>query len=301
MEYSCNDIAKDQQPSYAAARKLENSRSWVHCKNLSRMEILMSRVRTPAVAGYFYPADPRELRGLIDGYLAAVPAEGPVPKAVVVPHAGYVYSGAVAASVYARLRPARGRITRVVLLGPAHRVGVSGLALPDAETFLTPLGRVAVDPIVAAHLADLPQVHVNGAAHAQEHSLEVQLPFLQEVLGEFVVVPLVVGDAGPAEVGEVLERLWGGDDTLIVVSTDLSHYHDYATAQRRDRATSAAVEKLEYERIGYDDACGRNSLNGLLWVARRRGLRVQRVDLRNSGDTAGGRERVVGYGAYAVQ
>lgn len=261
----------------------------------------MSRVRTAAVAGYFYPADPRELRRLIDGYLAAVPPDGPVPKALIAPHAGYVYSGPVAASVYARLRPARGRVSRVVLLGPAHRVGLSGLALPDAEAFLTPLGRVAVDPLVATHLADLPQVQVNGAAHAQEHSLEVQLPFLQELLGEFSLVPLVVGDAAPAEVGAVLERLWGGDETLIVVSTDLSHYHDYATAQRRDRATSAAVEELAYERIGFDDACGRNSLNGLLWVARRRGLRVQLLDLRNSGDTAGGRERVVGYGAYVVQ
>jgi MEMO1 family protein len=261
----------------------------------------MASVRNPAVAGLFYPADPRELRAMIAGFFAEAKAEGAVPKAIIAPHAGYVYSGPIAASVYARLRPARGRITRVVLLGPAHRVGFEGLALANADCFVTPLGRVPVDAEAVALVVDLPQVHRLDAAHAQEHSLEVHLPFLQEALGEFRLLPLVVGDTTPDEVGEVLERLWGGEETLIVVSSDLSHYRDYATAQRLDRATSDAIERLAPEAIGYDQACGRNPVNGLLRAARRHGLHAHTIDLRNSGDTAGSRDRVVGYGAYVFE
>lgn len=262
----------------------------------------MAQARHPAVAGLFYPADPRALRETVADFLAAAPAVATsAPKAIIVPHAGYVYSGPVAAAAYACLRPVRGRVTRVVLLGPSHRVSFDGLALTGADSYMTPLGCVPIDAEAAAKLADLPQVRVLDAAHAQEHSLEVQLPFLQEVLGEFVLVPLVVGEATPKEVGEVLERLWGGPETLIVISSDLSHYHDYATAQTRDRATARAIEALRYEDIGYEDACGRNPVNGLLYVARRRGLHVRTVDLRNSGDTAGARDRVVGYGAYVLE
>lgn len=260
----------------------------------------MAGTRPPAVAGSFYPADPKQLRTMVDGYLASAQTDDVAPKAIIVPHAGYIYSGPVAASAYARLKGLRGRVTRVVLLGPSHRVGFSGLAFSSADYYDTPLGRIPLDRHAEELLAGLPQVRVYDAAHAREHSLEVHLPFLQETLSEFTLVPLVVGDATPAEVGEVLERLWGGPETLIVISSDLSHYHDYATAQRLDRATSQAIEALRYEDIGYDAACGRNPVNGLLYVARQRGLHARTIDLRNSGDTAGPRDQVVGYGAYVV-
>jgi AmmeMemoRadiSam system protein B len=262
----------------------------------------------------FYPDDPRELRAMLTEFLSVAPPAGAVPKAIIAPHAGYIYSGPVAASVYARLKPARGVITRVVLLGPSHRVPFKGLALSSAARFTTPLGDIALDQEAAERIKNLPQVKVFDRAHADEHSLEVQLPFLQVVLAtpgmeeveprreqrpsEFTLVPLVVGEASAEEVGEVLERLWGGPETLIVVSSDLSHYHDYATARRMDTATSEAIEALRYEDIGYDDACGRIPVSGLLHIARRRGLHGKTVDLRNSGDTAGPRNQVVGYGAY---
>jgi len=261
----------------------------------------MHSIRPPAVAGLFYPADADELRTLVDDLLQRAPDTGAAPpKAVIVPHAGYVYSGPIAASAYARLRPLRGRITRVVLLGPAHRVAFRGLAASAADAFRTPLGDIPLDTAAMAMLARLPQVQALDDAHALEHSLEVQLPFLQVVLGGFALIPLVVGTAGYAEVTEVLDLLWGGPETLIVISSDLSHYHDYATAQRLDRATSAAIEALAPERIDYDDACGRTPVGGLLQAARARGLHAQTVDLRNSGDTAGPRNQVVGYGAYAI-
>jgi AmmeMemoRadiSam system protein B len=260
----------------------------------------MAGTRPPAVAGSFYPADPKQLRTMVDGFLAAAQADGAAPKAIIAPHAGYIYSGPVAASVYARLKALRGRIARAVLLGPSHRIGFAGLALSSADYYETPLGRIPLDRHAEKLLAGLPQVRVFDGAHAREHSLEVHLPFLQETLGEFTLIPLVVGDAAPQAVGEVLERLWGGPETLIVISSDLSHYHDYATAQRLDRATSHAIESLRYEDIGYDAACGRNPVSGLLYVARKRGLHARTLDLRNSGDTAGPRDRVVGYGAYVV-
>jgi hypothetical protein len=261
----------------------------------------MSIVRTPAVAGMFYPSDARELKAAVAQYLAAADTGGGVPKAIIAPHAGYIYSGPIAGTVYARLQPARGTISRVVLLGPAHRVGFRGLACSSAAYFETPLGRIETDHAAIQSIRDLPQVRVHDAAHAQEHSLEVHLPFLQEVLGAFRLVPLAVGAASAPEVGEVLERLWGGPETLIVISSDLSHYHDYASAQQRDRATSRAIETLDIDAIGYDDACGRDPVNGLLYVARRKGLHAHTIDLRNSGDTAGTRDSVVGYGAYVFE
>lgn len=261
----------------------------------------MAKIRNPAVAGLFYPDDPQTLRVMVANYLNAVPAADNAPKAIIAPHAGYIYSGPVAASVYARIKPARERITRVALLGPAHRVGFHGLALSSAEYFVTPLGRIAVEREVVDKVSRLSQVHVMDSAHAQEHSLEVHLPFLQETLGEFSLVPLVVGQTGPEEVAEVLGLLWGGPETLIVISSDLSHYHDYQTAQVLDRATSRAIEQLRPDDIDYDDACGRDPVNGLLHLARRRGLKATTVDLRNSGDTAGPRDSVVGYGAYSFE
>jgi AmmeMemoRadiSam system protein B len=260
----------------------------------------MTSIRQPAVAGTFYPDRPEDLRGTLAALLDAAEAEGDAPKAIIAPHAGYIYSGPVAASAYALLRPARGRIRRVVLLGPAHRVGFAGLALPADEAFLTPLGQVSVDAEAAASLRDLPQVRIYDAPHSREHSLEVHLPFLQQVLGEFRLVPLVVGEASPGEVGEVIERLWGGSETLVVVSSDLSHYHDYLTAQRLDTATADAIDEFRFEDLAPERACGAAPVSGLLWVARQRGLSVRRLDLRNSGDTAGPRDQVVGYGAWAI-
>ena len=260
----------------------------------------MAAIRRPAVAGIFYPADPVQLGAMVNSYLAAAgPAEAAtVPKAIIAPHAGFVYSGAIAASAYARIEPARATITRVVLIGPSHRVALKGLALPGAEGFATPFGTVQVDATAVAAIAGLPQVSVMQAAHADEHSLEVHLPFLQRALDDFTLVPLVVGEATADDVAEVLELLWGGAETLIVISSDLSHYHDYETARRMDARTSEAIEVLDGGRIGYDDACGRIPVGGLLAVARRRGMSAATIDLRNSGDTAGPSERVVGYGAY---
>lgn len=259
----------------------------------------MQTVRTPAVAGLFYPANATELHTQVQQFLNQIelPAEPP-PKAIIVPHAGYIYSGPIAASAYARLKSAQSMINRVVLLGPSHRVGFRGIAVSSMTAFATPLGQVSIDQAAVELARTLPEVSVLEQAHAQEHSLEVHLPFLQEVLGEFKLTPLVVGDARPAEVGVVLEALWGGPETLIVISSDLSHYRDYQTARALDQATSKAIEELRFEDIGYEQACGRNPVNGLLWVARRKSLHGETIDLRNSGDTAGSRDQVVGYGAY---
>lgn len=260
----------------------------------------MPQIREPAVAGLFYPADPQELTRMIDGFLAGFPLQSAAPpKAIIVPHAGYIYSGPVAAAAYRRLEPLRARISRVVLLGPSHRVGFIGLAVSSADMFHTPLGDIPLDRTTCEHLATLPQVQRLDQAHAMEHSLEVQLPFLQRVLDTFTLVPLVVGDASTDAVAEVLDAAWGGDETLIVISSDLSHYHSYTEARQLDRDTCRAIETLRPESIDYDGACGRNPVKGLLQVARRKGLVAHTLDLRNSGDTAGSKESVVGYGAWS--
>jgi len=261
----------------------------------------MTRIREPAVAGMFYPADATELREMVDRFLATAKPVTASPKAIIVPHAGYVYSGAVAASAYRALEGTAEQIRRVVLLGPSHRIGFQGLALSSADQFISPLGAIPIDREAANQLANLPQVRVFDDAHALEHSLEVQLPFLQRVLTGFTLVPLVVGDATAEQVAEVIEQLWDGPETLIVVSSDLSHYQDYATAQGLDEATCRAIETLHPEKIGYHDACGRNPVTGLLLAARRHGLKVTTLDLRNSGDTAGPRDQVVGYGAWILE
>jgi len=260
------------------------------------------KVRPSAVAGRFYPADPAELRNLINTLLAQVPsAAGPAPKALIAPHAGYLYSGPIAASAYAQLIPARHQIRRVILLGPSHYVALDGLATSSAEAFATPLGLVPVDVEAVRQARSLPQVAEMDEAHAQEHSLEVQLPFLQTVLGDFTLVPLAVGDTTPEEVGQVLDALWGGPETRFVISSDLSHYHDLQTARRLDRATAKAIEALKPADIGEERACGRIPIRGLLETARRHGLRARTVDLRTSGDTAGPRDQVVGYGAFVFE
>jgi hypothetical protein len=235
---------------------------------------------------------------MVTQHLQAAHPSGPVPKAIIAPHAGYIYSGPVAASAYAHLTAAQGTIQRVALLGPAHYVAMRGVAASSAEAFATPLGIVPVDQHALAQVLALPHVKIADEAHRREHSLEVQLPFLREMLGDFVLVPLVVGASTPEEVGEVLEALWDGPETLLVISSDLSHYYDYDTARRLDQATSQAIEQLRPDEIDAEQACGRLPITGLLWVARRHGLRARTVDLRNSGDTAGPRDQVVGYGAY---
>ena len=259
----------------------------------------MASTRPAAVAGSFYPRSAPALRAAITGLLPA--AVDPVltpPKVLIVPHAGLAYSGPIAGTAYATLTAVAALIRRVVLLGPAHRVWLQGLAVPSAAAFATPLGVVPVDRAAVTAALALPGVVTDDEAHAAEHSLEVQLPFLQVVLGEFALAPLVVGEAAPEVVAQVIAALWGGAETLVVVSSDLCHYHDYDTANARDRETVAAIEGLEPAALGRDSACGRRPLQGLLLVARQRGLRLQCLDRRNSGDTAGPRERVVGYAAF---
>ncbi|MBT2322455.1 AmmeMemoRadiSam system protein B [Variovorax paradoxus] len=264
----------------------------------------MPAVRPAAVAGIFYPDDALQLRREVGDCLDAVAttalgAASP-PKLLIVPHAGHVYSGAVAAHAYALLAPWRARTSRVVLLGPAHRFAVRALAAPSVQAFDTPLGRIALDEAALVALDTLPQVVRDDRPHAFEHSLEVQLPFLQSVLGSFALVPLLVGDASPSEVAQVLELLWGGDETLVVVSSDLSHYLPYAQAQARDRATVQRILAFDGALVP-EEACGALVINGALHAARRHRLQPRLLDLRNSGDTAGDHRRVVGYAAIAFE
>ena len=265
------------------------------------------RVRPPAVAGSFYPADAATLRSTVQGHIAYgrstpspfAPPRSDAPKVLIAPHAGYEYSGPTAGHAYARLESQHDIITRVILLGPTHRVAVRGLALPDATAFATPLGEIPIDRAAVASLRALRSVLVSGAAHAQEHSLEVHLPFLQEVLGEFTLVPLAVGDATPAEVADVLAHLWGGAETLIVISTDLSHYLSYREAVTQDGTTLEAVLNFDAS-VTHDAACGATPINGLLALAAQRGMSIELIDQSNSGDTAGPRDHVVGYAALAL-
>jgi len=264
----------------------------------------MSRVRVPAVAGSFYPADPSRLVQQVDGWLSgASTSEEARPAALIVPHAGYIYSGPIAASAYAHLRAfkegsAAGSVTRVLLLGPCHFVPLRGLAHPDADVLQTPLGTVSVDAELRERAEATGLVSGSVEAHRREHSLEVQLPFLQRALGTFSVLPLVVGRASPEQVASVLETLWT-PDVLPVISSDLSHYLPYAQARQVDQQTAEQVVALEGPLDG-ERACGASAINGLLLTARRRGLRPRLLDLRSSGDTAGDKDRVVGYGAFAL-
>jgi hypothetical protein len=258
----------------------------------------MSSIRTPAVAGMFYPAEPKQLAHDVQQFLAEARLFDLVPKALIVPHAGYMYSGAIAATAYATLQPIASRIRRVVLLGPTHRVAVRGLVLPGVDAFDTPLGRVTLDAAGARAIAHLPQVSVSAQAHALEHSLEVQLPFLQSILTDFMLLPLAVGMASAEEVAEVLEAVWGGEETLIVISSDLSHYLPYTTAQRVDNETAQSILKLQ-QPIPHDQACGGTPISGLIVAAQQHHLAPHLLDLRNSGDTAGSHAQVVGYASFA--
>ena len=257
------------------------------------------RTKAPNVAGMFYPGDAEALCREVDAHLAKARAGGPVPKALIAPHAGYRYSGEIAASAYARLKLRAHDIRRVVLLGPAHYHPVRGVAAPTADSFATPLGRVPVDTAWLRWALELGFVRKLDPAFEREHSLEVHLPFLMRVLPRFSLVPLLVGTAAPAEIDTLLEALWGGPETAIVISSDLSHFLDYESARRLDARTSEAIVALRHDDIGHEQACGRHAVNGLLHLAKRRGLEAAALDVRNSGDTAGPRDRVVGYGAYA--
>lgn len=258
-------------------------------------------IRPPAVAGSFYSANRGDLDKSVQNFLDADRSQDlPRPKALIVPHAGYVYSGPVAASAYRLLAGLKHEIERVVLLGPCHRVAIRGLALSSASRFSTPLGEIPLDTELAAQVSTLPFVGYSDEAHAQEHSIEVQLPFLQKTLDEFSLLPIACGQASASEVAELLDQVWGGPETLILVSSDLSHYHDYETARRMDRLSSDAIEELAPEKLGEESACGRIPVRGLLLAARERGLSATTVDLRNSGDTAGSKDQVVGYGAYSL-
>lgn len=263
------------------------------------MQAELQNTRPPAVAGQFYPADPERLRAEVQHLLASsTPLADLAPKALIAPHAGYVYSGAVAAAAFTHLRSVAGSIKRVVLIGPAHYVAVSGVVAPVVEGFTTPLGQVAIDLQAIDRIANLPCVVRSDAPHAPEHALEVELPFLQAILPAFTLVPLVVGEATPQDVASVLGELWAANDTLIIVSSDLSHYLSYQAARHMDSITAAAIERGDWSKLGSSQACGYLPIAGLLIEAKRHGLRTQRLALCNSGDTAGPRDQVVGYGAW---
>ena len=264
-----------------------------------RADVQGPRTRPAAVAGLFYPRDPVRLQTEVLELLGgAAPSSTAMPKALIAPHAGYVYSGRVAGAAFAKLRVDAQTITRVVLIGPAHYVHLGGIAVPSVDAFETPLGRVIVDAETCSEISRLKFVTRTDAPHAPEHALEVELPFLQIILSSFQIVPLVVGDAAPQDVAHLLDQLWGGPETLIVVSSDLSHYHSYEIAQRLDLATAQAIEQGDWVSLGSSEACGWLAVAGLLIESQRRGLEALRLALCNSGDTAGSQDRVVGYGAW---
>ncbi len=259
------------------------------------------RIKLPDVAGTFYPREATALGGQVDDCLAAADAPQLAPKALIVPHAGYVYSGAVAASGYALLARRRGEIRRVVLFGPAHRMAFKGIAVLSVSHWQTPLGRVATDRALMERALQCPEVQAADAPFLNEHSLEVQLPFIQQALGEVTVLPVLVGQVGAPAVARLMDMLWGGPETAVIVSSDLSHYHDYDTACTRDSGTTALIERAVPDNIGPHEACGHLAVRALIAHARARDLRITAVDVRNSGDTAGDKARVVGYGSFAFE
>ncbi|HEY0940604.1 MAG TPA: AmmeMemoRadiSam system protein B [Steroidobacter sp.] len=261
---------------------------------------MSTKIRFPAVAGLFYPADPAELREVISEYSAQIAAAaGPAPKALIVPHAGYIYSGVIAAAAYSQVAHQRRRIRRIVLIGPSHRVYLRGMAVSTAEVFQTPLGMVPVDRELKARVLAHEQVVESDAPHASEHSLEVQLPFLQVLFDEFTLLPIALGSAAAPAVAAVLAEVWGGEETLVLVSSDLSHYLPYEEARAVDTETSAAILRNDLTLTG-EQACGCVGINGLSFLARQRAARMVEIARCNSGDTAGDRNRVVGYGAFAL-
>ncbi len=273
----------------------ENTSTFVHAPQQAAM------IRAAAVAGMFYPGDPHALADETDRWLARAvkppSSSGPI-NAVIAPHAGFPYSGPIAGSAFAPLTAQRSSIRRVILIGPSHHIAFPGLALSSADAFQTPLGEIPVDTAASQELTAIPGVTYLDAAHKEEHALELHLPFLQRVLDDFSIVPIVTGQASPALVAAAIECIGGGPETLVAISSDLSHYLPYPDAVRMDRATSDAIEAIQPETIAPEQACGRLAIQGLLHTARERNLNLTTIDLRNSGDTAGDKRRVVGYGAY---
>jgi AmmeMemoRadiSam system protein B len=272
------------------------AREGVYSAAMMRAHTGNTSVRPAAVAGMFYPDDPDELRTMVSEFLRRAPQRAP-SKALIVPHAGYIYSGSIAAAAYASVSGCK--ISRVVLVGPSHRVYLRGMALSSAQRFATPLGEIPIDHELSERALAREDVVRSDAPHVLEHCLEVQLPFLQMIYGEFSLLPVVLGIVPAAQVASLLSSVWGGEETLVLVSSDLSHYHDYATAQSIDAATNAAILRRDSTLSG-DQACGAVGINGLMYLARERSLPVTEIARCNSGDTAGDRSRVVGYGAYAV-
>ena len=260
------------------------------------------RVRPSVFAGTFYPDKPQELASVVKSYLSKPASAAPtrVVKAIIAPHAGYIYSGATAGAAYAAVRALRDTIERVVVLGPSHRVGFSGVASSSASAFETPLGPVAVDRDAVTALTTAGLAREFEGAHENEHSLEVQLPFIKTVFPSAHIVPLLAGDEDWLACKRVLATLWGQDETLIVISSDLSHYHDYAAAQHFDKETAKQIESLAAGGIDHEQACGATAVNGILGIAAEKKMSCQTLELRNSGDTAGPKNRVVGYGAFAI-
>lgn len=260
----------------------------------------MQNIRPAAVSGLFYPANGPALNTMVVNELRSVKSHSNsrFPKAIIVPHAGYIYSGAIAASAYSRLQPYRQHIKRVIIIGPSHRVGFNGLALSSADYFETPLGNIPVDKETNEQLLAIDGVKTLDQAHVQEHSIEVQLPFLQNVLDDFTIVPIVAGNASAKLVDKVINSLWSNDNTVIVISSDLSHYHDYVSAQQLDLSTSDAILNLDLNQIDSEHACGCVGIRGLLSFAQHHAVEATSLDIRNSGDTAGDKDSVVGYGAF---
>lgn len=258
-------------------------------------------IRKAAVAGTFYPANPTLLHNTVSTMLEQAKPSELIPKAIIVPHAGHIFSGPIAASAYCLLKNLKQPVSRVILLGPSHRVAFKGLACSRADQFMSPLGAIDVDTETIDKIVALPGVEYIEQAHTYEHCLEVQLPFLQETLRHFTIVPIVTGDASPQMVCNVINALWDGPETLVVISSDLSHYHQYDVAKNKDAVTSRQIENLEFETLHGDSACGKVAISGLLKFSRDHNLQVNTLDLRNSGDTAGDKNRVVGYGAYVIQ
>ena len=260
-----------------------------------------AQIRPPAVASFFYPSDANTLDQMVDDFIQSyddIPAS-PAPKAVIVPHAGYMYSGSAAVQALKRFTSDKASISRIILMGPCHRVAIRGLVAPRADAFATPLGTIEIDRKAIDDVASFPFVSIDDAPHAEEHSLEVQLPLLQKLIGEFTLVPFAVGTATAEQVGVVLDTLWGGDETRIVISSDLSHFLTQDQAMRMDEKTALAIERLDWQSIEYEQACGRVPISGLLAVARQRNISAERIALLTSADTAGTPDRVVGYGAWA--
>lgn len=260
-------------------------------------------LRPAAVAGHFYPENGDKLRAMVRGFLAPPSTGGETPrcpKAIIAPHAGLIYSGAPAGAVYRRLKPFAAQIERIVLVGPNHRVPVQGIAASSAASFATPMGRVPIDRKAVERACEIRGVEVNDLAHKDEHCLEVHLPFLIEILPSFELVPLLVGHDPENICAQVLQTLWGGPETLIIISSDLSHYLDYDTARAMDQRTCDAIMAFDGDRIGREQACGRAAIRGILNTAQARGLGIETVALCNSGDTAGPRDRVVGYGSWII-